>query len=112
MILDACRWDTLSDVALWPIDAGYSLTSATSQWLGVAEETHVFEDIYILSANAKHDTVDPRESELPSPKATPSSNTTGTAISVGQLRSTRHKRSNDSAVATRALAVKACKHSI
>jgi hypothetical protein len=64
VVLDACRWDTLRDVAPWPIDASISPASATPGWLAAAEQTEVFEDTYIVSGNVQYNDVDLGESEL------------------------------------------------
>ncbi|WP_436910743.1 hypothetical protein [Halosimplex marinum] len=64
LVLDACRWDTLDDVADWPIDHAYSPGSATPQWLDIAERTRVLEDTYVVSANAQYDGRDLGEAEL------------------------------------------------
>lgn len=64
VVLDACRWDTLRKVTTWPVDFTYSPGSATPQWLDIAEETRVFEDSYIVTANAQYESVELGQAEL------------------------------------------------
>jgi hypothetical protein len=55
VILDACRWDVLNDVTEWPFGKARSPGSQTAQWLGVAEETGIFEDTHIVSGQGQYE---------------------------------------------------------
>jgi hypothetical protein len=64
VVLDACRWDTLSELVSWPVEYANSPGSATPQWLAVAAETRVFEGAYLASGNAQYEDVDLGAAEL------------------------------------------------
>lgn len=58
VILDACRYDTLSEIAPWPIESVLSPGSCTPQWLKRAVSASILHGTHVLSANPQYEKVD------------------------------------------------------
>jgi hypothetical protein len=58
VVLDACRYDTLAEMADWPIERCRSPGSATEQWLTACADSGVFEGASVAAGNANHANTD------------------------------------------------------
>lgn len=54
IVLDACRWDVLDTVATVPIEYCISPETSTPSWLREAEDSKIFSDTYIITANTNY----------------------------------------------------------
>jgi hypothetical protein len=64
VVLDACRADTLQDVAEWPIPTATSPASCTPEWLQCVADSGVFQDAHVVTANPQYFDVDLGASEV------------------------------------------------
>lgn len=58
VVLDACRYDVLRDVADWPVEAVESPGSNTAEWLGAVEGAGTLRDAHVATANVQYSKVD------------------------------------------------------
>ncbi|WP_135534894.1 hypothetical protein [Halostella pelagica] len=58
VVLDACRYDVLREVAEWPVDAVQSPGSNTSEWLSSVKAAGTMHDAYVSTANVQYSKVD------------------------------------------------------
>jgi len=54
VVMDACRYDTLSDVTHWPVEACRSPGSATGHWLGECEKSGVLAGAHVATGNVNY----------------------------------------------------------
>jgi len=54
IVLDACRYDTLAELASWPIDSCRSPASSTSEWLSQMVPAGLFDGTNVVAGNAKY----------------------------------------------------------
>ena len=54
IILDACRYDTLSEVTPWPINHTRSPASSTEEWISKMRRTDLFEGTHIVAGNVNY----------------------------------------------------------
>lgn len=58
VVLDACRYDALAEVADWPIERCRSPGSATEEWLTACADSGVYEGAYIAAGNVNYANTD------------------------------------------------------
>jgi hypothetical protein len=58
LVLDACRVDTLRQIAGWPVESEVSPASCTPQWLKNIATDGIFDGSHIISGNPQYEKVD------------------------------------------------------
>lgn len=64
LVLDACRYDTFSEVCAWPCQPVKSPGSSTPEWLRKAKGTGIFDETTVVTANGQYEKFDVGPDEI------------------------------------------------